>query len=65
VRGFFPLCHCFFSFWHYGIADQHMTTAIGGGFLRLNKNNLFEQYVVRIHKLMVYMIKAIGKDSVF
>jgi hypothetical protein len=35
--GFFPLCHHFFSFWHYGIAGQHMTTAIGGGFLSLNK----------------------------
>jgi hypothetical protein len=37
MRGFFPLCHCFFSFWHYGIAGQYMTTAIGGGFLSLNK----------------------------
>jgi hypothetical protein len=37
MRGFFPLCHRFFSLWHYGIADQHMTTAIGGGFLSLNK----------------------------
>jgi hypothetical protein len=37
MRGFFPLCHRFFSFWHYGIAGQHMTTAIGGGFLSLNK----------------------------
>jgi hypothetical protein len=38
MRGLFPLCHCFFSFWHYGIAGQYMTTAIGGGFLSLNKN---------------------------
>jgi hypothetical protein len=38
MRGFFPLCHCFFSFWHYGIAGQFMTTAIGGGFLSLNKS---------------------------
>jgi phosphatidylethanolamine-binding protein (PEBP) family uncharacterized protein len=40
MRGLFPLCHCFFSFWHYGIAGQYMTTAIGGGFLSLNKTNL-------------------------
>jgi hypothetical protein len=38
MRGFFPLCHCFLSFWHYGIAGQHMTTAIGGGSLSLNRN---------------------------
>jgi hypothetical protein len=37
MRGFFPLCHRSFSFWHYGIAGQHMTTAKGGGFLSLNK----------------------------
>jgi hypothetical protein len=35
--GFFPLCHRFFSSLHYGIADQYMTTAIGGGFLSFNK----------------------------
>jgi hypothetical protein len=40
MRGLFPLCHCFFSFWHYGIAGQYMTTAIGGGFLSLNKEQL-------------------------
>jgi hypothetical protein len=40
MRGFFPLCHCFVSFWHYGIAGQYMTTAIGGGFLSLNKVTL-------------------------
>jgi hypothetical protein len=40
MRGLFPLCHCFFSFWHYGIAGQYMTTAIGGGFLSLNKKPL-------------------------
>jgi hypothetical protein len=37
MRGFFSLCHCFFSFWHYGVAGQYMTTTIGGGFLSLNK----------------------------
>jgi hypothetical protein len=40
VRGFFPFCHHFFSFWHYGIAGQYMTTAIGGGFSSLNKTNI-------------------------
>jgi hypothetical protein len=40
MRGFFPLCHCFRSFWHYGIAGQYMTTALGGGFLSLNKNGI-------------------------
>jgi hypothetical protein len=39
MRGFFPLCHSFLSFWHYGIAGRYMTTAIGGGFLSLNKNS--------------------------
>jgi hypothetical protein len=46
MRGFFPLCHRFFSLWHYGIADQHMTTAIGGGFLSLNKKPLTPQHAL-------------------
>jgi hypothetical protein len=37
MRRFFPLCHRFCFFWHYGIAGQYMTTAIGSGFLSFNK----------------------------
>ncbi|MDR1072709.1 MAG: hypothetical protein LBL45_03415 [Treponema sp.] len=53
MHGFFPLCHRSFSFWHYGIADQHMTTAIGGGFLSLNKSNQPERGVFLLALIML------------
>jgi glycerol kinase len=53
MRGYCPLCHCFFSVWHYGIAGQFMTTAIGGGFLSLNKDADIPVKVMRVDGGMV------------